>query len=151
MYQWLRRVTPDLFLAALVALGITIALHTLDKIEDQRIVTEVRWEAHDGLTIDERLGAFDSSIRRSVLVHMPFLVLAASVVVGLACRRRRWAWLTATLAVIPTLLMGASFFIDVPLAGSGVIASYLLLTVTVSSGTVAVRNQVVPAPPAADS
>ena len=94
--------------------------------------------------IDEHIDVFDRSIRRSVWVQLPLLVVAASLVVGLFCRQRRWGWLIAILAVVPTLMMGVSFFIDVPLAGSGVAASYLGIAVVVASRAVAIRDRVVP-------
>ena len=144
MYQWLRRVTPDLFLAAVVALLLTLALRALDGIEDRRIHSDVRVEAQDGLTIDEHIDVFDRSIRRSVWVQLPLLVVAASLVVGLFCRQRRWVWLIAILAVVPTLLMGGSFFIDLPLAGSSVVATYVGIAVAVASSAVAIRKRVVP-------
>jgi hypothetical protein len=142
MYQWLRRVTPDLFLAAVVALLLTLALHALDGIEDRRIVSDARMEAKDGLTFDERIDVLDRSIRRSVWVQLPLLVVAASLVVGLCCRQRRWGWLIAILAIVPTLLTGVSFFIDLPLVGSSVAATYIGIAVVVASRAVAIRDRV---------
>ncbi len=133
MINWLRRVTPDLFLAAVVALLITLALDKLDTIESDRIVGGVRWAARDGLTIDERIGVFEQfirrsifvhqraaigvleqSIRRSIFFHQPVLVAGAAIIVGFICRNRRWAWLTAIMAIVPALLMGAGFLVDCP-------------------------------------
>jgi len=142
--QWLRRVTPDLFLAALVALLITIALDAFDQIERDRIVGGVRWEAHEGLTIDERLDVFDASIRRSIFIHQPVLVAVGAICVGFFCRIRSWAWLTTILAITPALLMGAGFLIDTPLDGSALMAGYVALAVVLSSVSVAIRNRLVP-------
>ncbi len=145
MMNWLRRVTPDLFLAAVVALLMTVALDKLDKVESERIVGSVRWAAQDGLTIDERIGVFERSIRRSIFVHQPILVAGAAIIVGFICRNRGWAWLTATLAIIPALLMGAGFLLDARFAGSVLIGSYIALAVFLASLSVAVRNRFVPA------
>jgi hypothetical protein len=142
MINWLRRVTPDLFLAAVVALLLTLALNQLDKIEGERIVGNVRWAARDGLTIDERMGAFDDSIRRSIFIHQPLLVATAAICVGGICRNRRWAWLTAVLAVVPALLMGAGFLIDDPLMGSAVTAYYIVISTVIASLSVTVRNRI---------
>lgn len=145
MINWLRRVTPDLFLAAVVALLITLALDKLDTIESDRIIGGVRWAAQDGLTIDERIEVFERSIRRSILVHQPILVAAAAIIVGFFCRIRHWAWLTAILAISPVLLMGAGFLIDTPLTGSVLMAAYVTLVVFLATTSVVVRNRFVPA------
>jgi hypothetical protein len=144
MINWLRRVTPDLFLAAVVALLITLALNKLDTIENDRIIGGVRWAARDGLTIDERIGVFEQSIRRSIFVHQPVLVAGAAIIVGVFCRIRSWAWLTATLAITPALLMSAGFLFDTPLTGSFLMAAYVTLAVFLASLSVAVRNRLVP-------
>lgn len=145
MINWLRRVTPDLFLAAVVALLVTLALNKLDTIENDRIIGGVRWAARDGLTIDERIGVFEQSIRRSIFVHQPVLVAGAAIIVGFFCRNRGWAWLTATLAITPALLMGGGFLLDAPLAGSMLVTSYITLAIFLASLSVAVRNRLVPA------
>ena len=145
MINWLRRVTPDLFLAAVVALLVTLALAKLDRLENDRIIGSVRWAAHEGLTVDERLGVYERSIRRSILVHQPVLVASAAVCIGFFCRNRRWAWLTATLAIIPALLMGAGFLLDTPLIGSVLMATYVALAIFLASASVSIRNRVVPA------
>jgi hypothetical protein len=145
MINWLRRVPPDLFLAAVVALLITLALDKLDKVESDRINGGVRWAARDGLTIDERIGVFEQSIRRSIFFHQPVLVAGAAIIVGFICRNRRWAWLTAILAIIPALLMGAGFLVDSPLPGSALMAVYVTLGVVLASLSVVVRNRLVPA------
>lgn len=151
MIKWLRRVTPDLFLAAIVALLITLALARLDVVENERIIGSVRWAAHEGLTIDERLGVYERSIRRSIFVHQPVLVAVAAVCVGFFCRRRRWAWLTAILAIVPALVMGAGYLLDTPLIGSLLLASYVALAIFLASVSVGVRNRLVPAPAAPSS
>lgn len=142
MMKWLRRVTPDLFLAAVIALLVTLILYKLDAVEDQRIIAEVRFVAHDGLTVDERLEVFKRSIRRSIFVYQPLLVASAAVIVGFFCRNRNWAWLTAVLAAIPAFLMGISFFVDTPGPGSAVVATYLGISVLLSLTAVGVRNRV---------
>ncbi|MDX2438229.1 MAG: hypothetical protein QNL88_14425 [Acidobacteriota bacterium] len=144
MIKWLRRVTPALFLAAVVALLITPALAKLDRVENDRIVGSVRWAAHEGLTVDERLGVYERSIRRSIFVHQPVLVASAAVCIGFFCRNRRWAWLTAILAIIPALLMGAGFLLDTPLIGSVLMATYVALAIVLTSASVSIRNRVVP-------
>ena len=144
MINWLRRVTHDLFLAAVVALLMTLALNYLDRIESERIVGSVRWAARDGLTLDERMGVFERSVHRSLFVYQPVLVAVAAICVGFFCRRRRWAWLTATLSIIPVLLMGAGFLIDTPFFGTIVIVSYFAQVVFLASLSLAVRNRLVP-------
>ena len=145
MINWLRRVTPDIFLAAVVALLITLALNHLDEIEDDRIVGSVRWVAHDGLTIDERTEVFEHSIRRSIFVHQPVLVVTAAICIGFFCRNRRWAWLTAILAIVPVLVMGAGFLMGTPVYGGALVTLYIALAVVLASLSVAVRNRVVSA------
>jgi len=125
MKDWLRRVTPDLFLAAVIALVITMAVQKL-------------------LTIDERIEVLDESIRRSTMLYLPALAGFGGAAVGLASRRRRWAWLTAIGAVIPALLMGAGFFIDTPLPGSMATAAYLLIAVSLATAGVAVMDRLLP-------
>ncbi len=141
MKDWLRRVTPDLFLAAVIALVITMAVHMLDAIEEQRIIDTAQTLAEDGLTIDERINVLDASIRRSTFLYLPALAGFGGVAAGLGSRRRRWAWLTAIGAIIPALLMGASFFVDTPLPGSIATATYVLITVSLATAGVAMRNR----------
>jgi len=74
MINWLRRVTPDLFLAAVVALLMTVALDKLDTIESDRIVGGVRWAAQDGLTIDERIGRLTAKLSELGLVEDTILI-----------------------------------------------------------------------------
>ena len=83
MKEWLRRETPDLFLAAVVALVIMVAVHTLDGVEDQRINADARTLASDGLTIDERINVLDDSIRRSTMLYLPVLAGFGGIAVGL--------------------------------------------------------------------
>ena len=144
MKDWIRRVTPDLFLAAVVALVITMAVQKLDTVEDQRINADARALAGDGLTIDERIGVLDESIRRSTMLYLPALAAFGGAAVGLASRRRRWAWLTAIGAITPALLMGAGFFIDTPLPGTMATAAYILIAVSLATAGVAVRDRLLP-------
>lgn len=145
MKRWLRRVTPDLFLAAVIALLLTLAVNALNTVETRRILSDERGMAHDGLTLDERIAALERSIGRSVFLHLPLLVIAASIAIGLVCRQRRWAWLLAILAVTPTLLMAVSFFIDLPLASSSLVLSYVVISVVVASSTVSLRRRLLAA------
>ena len=141
MNEWLRRVIPDLLVAAVVALVITVALHTLDAIEKQKIDGAAQALAGDGLTIDERIDILDESIRRSTLLYLPALAGLGAAAVGLASHRRRWAWLTAIGAIAPALLMGAAFFVDTPLPGSLAAAIYMLIAVSLATAVVAMRDR----------
>ncbi len=141
MYAWIRKVTPDLFLAAVIALLITLAQNQLDGMESRRIVDGVRSVAHDGLTLDERIAAFRDSIRRSTLVYLPILVVMGAGAVGLICRNRSWAWLTAILAVIPALLMGISFFVDTLVPAFVLVSVYVSLAILSATISVVVRNR----------
>ena len=144
MMNWLRRVVPDLFLAAVVALLVTLALHHLDDAESRRINSDMEIAAEEGLTLDERIAVVDGSIRRSTLVHLPFLVAVSGAAVGLGCRNRRWAWLTAIGAILPAVIMGVAFFIDRPLPASGVAAVYSTLAVATASAGTALRQKLLP-------
>ena len=114
MKSWIRSVVPDLCLAAVVALLMTVAMQHLDGAEIERIRTDAQIAAEDGLTLDERIDVYDGSIRRSTLFNLPVLIAISGVVVGLACRNRRWAWLTAIGSILPALIMGVAFFVDRP-------------------------------------
>jgi hypothetical protein len=127
MKKWLRSVVPDLFLAAVVALLVTVAMNQLDGTETQRIRTDARAAAEDGLTLDERIDVLGESIRRSTLLHLPALIALSGVIVGLACRNRRWAWLTAVGAVLPALIMGIGYFVDRPIFAGLLITGYVAL------------------------
>jgi hypothetical protein len=129
MKMWLRKVVPDLFLAAVVALLVTLAMQQLDVNETKRIQTDARAAAQDGLTLDERIDVYGGSIRRSTLLHLPALIALSGALVGLMCRNRRWAWLTAIGSVIPALIMGVAFFIDRPVPASALITAYTALAV----------------------
>ena len=135
MNEWLRRVIPDILLAAVVALVITVALNTLDAIEKQKINDAAQILAGDGLTIDERIDILDESIRRSTLLYLPALAGLGGAAVGLVSRRRRWAWLTAIGAIVPALLMGAGFFVDTPLPGSMATVIYIVIAVSLAPQT----------------
>jgi len=141
MNEWLRRVIPDILLAAVVALVITVALHTLDAIEKQKINDAAQILAGDGLTIDERIDILDESIRRSTLLYLPALAGLGGAAVGLVSRRRRWAWLTAIGAIVPALLMGAGFFVDTPLPGSMATVIYIVIAVSLATAVVAMRDK----------
>jgi hypothetical protein len=142
--NWLRKVVPDLFLAAVVALLVTLAMNQLDGTETERIRSDARIAAEDGYTIDERFDVFDRSIRRSTLLHLPLLVALSGVVVGLLCRNRGWAWLTAIGSVIPALIMGVAFFIDRPVPASILMTVYMVLAVVMATAASAVRRRLLP-------
>jgi len=145
MKKWLQSVVPDLFLAAVVALLVTLAMNQLDGAETVRIRADARAAAENGLTLDERIGVFDNSIRRSTLLHLPVLIALSGVVVGLACRNRRWAWLTAIASILPAQIMGAAFFFDRPLSASFLITAYSVLAVSMAQAGSALRQQLLPA------
>jgi hypothetical protein len=145
MKKWLRSVVPDLFLAAVVALLVTLAMNQLDGTETARIRADARQAAENGLTLDERIDVFDGSIRRSTLLHLPALIALGGVVVGLACRNRRWAWLTAIASILPALIMGAAFFVDRPLPASFLVTAYSALAVSMALAASALRQQLLPA------
>ena len=127
MKKWIRSVVPDLFLAAVVALLVTVAMNQLDGTETVRIREDARVAAEDGLTLDERIDVLGASIRRSTFLHLPALIALSGVIVGLACRNRRWAWLTAIAAVLPALIMGIGYFVDRPVFASFLVTAYLAL------------------------
>lgn len=143
--DWLRSVVPDLFLASVVALLVTFAMQHLDGAETDRIRSDSQAAAADGLTLDERFDVVDGSIRRSTLLHLPALVALSGIVVGLACRNRRWAWLTAIGSVLPALIMGIAFFIDRPLPASALTAAYAALAVTTALAGSMLRQRLLPA------
>jgi len=139
--NWLRRVVPDLFLAAVVALLVTLALHHLDRAESRRINSDLKIAAEEGLTLDERISVVDGSIKRSTLVYLPLLVAFSGVGVGVGCRNRRWAWLTAIGAILPAVIMGVAFFIDRPFPASLVATVYSALAVVTAATGVALRQK----------
>ncbi len=145
MMKWLRSVVPDLLLAAVVALLVTLALNQFDEAETVRIRADARAAAENGLTLDERIDVFDDSIRRSTLLHLPALIALGGVVVGLACRNHRWAWLTAIASILPALIMGAAFFVDRPLPASFLVTGYSVLAVSTALAASALRQQLLPA------
>lgn len=144
MKKWLRSVVPDLFLAAVVALLVTVAMNQLDGTETLRIRADARAAAEDGLTLDERIDVLGGSIRRSTLLHFPALIALSGVIVGLACRNRRWAWLTALGSILPALIMGAAFLVDRPLPASILVTSYSAIAVLMALVGIAVRQRLVP-------
>ncbi len=145
MKKLLRSVVPDLFLAAVVALLVTVAMNQLDGTETQRIRADARAAAEDGLTLDERIDVFDGSIRRSTLLHLPALIALSGVVVGLACRNRRWAWLTAIASILPALIMGVAFFVDRPIPAGVLVTTYTALAVSMALAGAALRQKLLPA------
>ncbi len=145
MKKWLRSVVPDLFLAAVVALFVTLAMNQLDGTETVRIRTDTRAAAEDGLTLGERINIFDGSIRRSTLFHLPALVALSGVVVGLTCRNRRWAWLTAIGSILPAVIMGVAFFVDRPFSASFLVTAYVALAFLMALTGSALRQRLVAA------
>ena len=145
MKKWIKSLVPDLFLAAVVALLVTVAMNQLDGTETQRIRADARAAAKDGLTIDERIDVFDGSIRRSTLLHLPALIALSGVVVGLACRNRRWAWLTAIASILPALIMGVAFFVDRPIPAGVLVTTYTALAVSMAMAGAALRQKLLPA------
>ncbi len=144
MYGWIRSVTPDLFLAALVALLITLALHKMEGYEKKRIAAETYEASEGGLTFDEAIQVVGDSIRRSTRFYIPLLIVLGGAGVGLACRHRRWAWLTTGLAIIPAILTGVSFYLDTPASGGALTLTYLLLAAFVATSMVAARSRFEP-------
>jgi len=142
--KWLRSVVPDLFLAAVVALLVTVAMNQLDGAETMRIRADARAAAEDGLTLDERIDVFDGSIRRSTLLHLPALIALSGVIVGLACRNRRWAWLTALASILPALIMGVAFFVDRPFPAGTLVTAYAALAVAMAMVGSALRRKLQP-------
>ncbi len=145
MMNWLRRVVPDLFLAAVVALLVTMAMHQLDGAETARIQSDKQAAATDGLTLDERIDVLDASMRRSTLFHMPALIALSGILVGLTCRNRSWAWLTAIGSVLPALIMGVGFVIDRPIPAIVLVTAYTTLVVLMAAAGVALRRKLTPA------
>ncbi len=146
----LSRVLRDLVLASGVALVIVVGIHHLDAREQGRLLTEIRAAAGDGLTLDERIEAYEASIRRSVLVQLPLLAAAGGLLVGFACRERRWAWLTGIAGALPSLAMGVAFFVDRPAPAALVVAGYALCAAVPAAAVARLRNSP-PTPPECDS
>jgi hypothetical protein len=93
------------------------------------------------LTLDERLGVYESSLRRSLYLHIPLLVAVTSLLTSLLCHNRSWAWLTSILAVIPALLMGMSYVIDLPVIRAVIVATYAALSIGVTMLTILMRDR----------
>ena len=144
MKDWLRRVVPDLFLAAVVALLVTLAIQHLENGEVERIQREAQVAADEGLTLDERIEVVGNSIRRSTVFHLPLIVAVAGISVGLVCQNRRWAWLTAFGAILPALLMGAAFFIDRPFPAGILATFYTALAISMAIATCTLRRRWLP-------
>jgi hypothetical protein len=145
MKKWLRSVVPDLFLAAVVALLVTVAINQLDGTETLRIRADARAAAEDGLTLDERIDVLGGSIRRSTLLHFPALIAFSGVIVGLACRNHRWAWLTTLGSILPVLIMGVAFFVDRLFPAVVLVTSYSAIAVLMAFVGTALRQRLAPA------
>ena len=145
MMNWLRKVVPDLFLAAVIALLVTMAMHQLDGVEAVRIQSEKRAASVDGLTLDERIDVLGSSMRRSTLIHLPMLIAISGALVGLACRNRRWAWLTAIGSVLPVLIMGVGYLIDQPVPAGLLVTAYSALAASMAMAGSLLRRKLAPA------
>jgi hypothetical protein len=131
--SWLRRILPDLVIAAVVGLLATIAVHHLETREAERVRDGLvaAGEAPAGHfldTLDRQIDVLESSIHRSTLVQLPLVVLASGGLVGLA-RPGRWrrAWIPGVLAAMPPMAMGVAFVIDVPAAAAGVMLGYVAI------------------------
>jgi hypothetical protein len=149
--KWLRKVVPDLFLAAVIALLITLAMNQLDAIETLRIKADAQAAAADGLTLDERIEVLGDSMRRSTLFHLPSLIALGGIISGFASRSQRWAWLTAIGSVIPALIMGYAFFIDRFVAAALLVNGYAFLAVATSVAGTGLRQKLLPVKASADS
>ena len=145
MKNWLRKVVPDLFLAAVVALLVTMAVQQLDDAESRRIRIDAQTASADGLTLDERIDVVGGSIRRSTLFHLPVLVAFSGILIGVASRNRRWAWLTAIASVLPAIIMGVAFFVDRPLPASVLATGYTAIAVLMALLGTAMRQRLLPA------
>jgi hypothetical protein len=72
-------------------------------------------------------------------------VALAGAAVGLACRNRRWAWLTTIAAILPALVMGVAFFIDRPIPAGTLAAAYTTLGVMTALAAGVLRAKLMPA------
>jgi hypothetical protein len=142
MMKWLRKVVPDLFLAAVMALLITIAMNHLDDVETLRIKADRQAAAVDGLTLDERIDVLGESMKRSTLFHLPTLIAIGGAIAGFACRNQPWAWLTAVGSSLPALIMGYAFFIDRFLPAALLVAGYVGLAVATSVAGTTARQKI---------
>jgi hypothetical protein len=146
--NWLRRILPDLVIAAVVGLLATLVVHQLEVREAQRVrdglVAAGKEPAGHFLeTLDRQIDVLESSIERSTLVQLPLVVLASGGLVGLA-RPGRWrrAWIPAVLAAMPPIAMGVAFVIDVPAAAAGVVAGYVTIAALSALAAAWVRSRV---------
>jgi hypothetical protein len=106
-----------------------------------RIESDAQAATADGLTLDERIEVLGASMRRSTLLHIPALVALSGILVGLACRNRRWAWLTAIGSVLPALIMGVGFFVDRPVPAGVLVTAYAALAAAMAMAGVALRRK----------
>jgi hypothetical protein len=84
-------------------------------------------------------------MRRSTLFHIPALIALSGVLVGLVCRNRSWAWLTAIGSVLPALIMGVAFVIDRPIPAVVLVTTYTTLAVVTAIAGTALRRKLMPA------
>lgn len=149
LWTRLRRLVPDLLLAAVVALLVTMAADHLERRETTRIHDDLRVASPGGLTLDEHLDVLTASVRRSALLHLPLLAGAGGALVGLGCRRRRWAPLTALVAVSPTFLWLVALLVDRPVLAGGGVALYgaaaILPAVALAAARARLRRSPAPA------
>ena len=146
--NWLRRILPDLVIAAVIGLLATLAVHQLEAREAQRVADGLVAAGQEPAghfldTLDRQIDVLERSIRRSTLVQLPLVVLASGGLVGLS-RPGRWrrAWIPAVLAGLPAMAMGVAFVIDVPAAAAGVVLGYVAIA-TVSALTAAwIRSRI---------
>jgi len=131
--SWLRRILPDLVIAAVVGLLATVAVHHLEtreaaRVRDGLVAAGEAPSDHFLDTLDRQIDVLESSIQRSTLVQLPLVVLASGGLVGLA-RPGRWrrAWIPGVLAAMPPMAMGVAFVIDVPAAAAGVVLGYVAI------------------------
>ncbi len=124
LWTRLRPLVPDLLLAVVIALLVTMAADHLERRETTRIHDDLKAASSGGLTLDEHLDALTASVRRSALVHLPLLAGAGGALVGFGCRRRRWAPLTALIAASPTFLWLVALLADRPVLAGGGVALY---------------------------
>jgi hypothetical protein len=88
---------------------------------------------------------YDGSIRRSTLFQLPALIALSGALVGLTCRNRRWAWLTAIGSVLPALIMGVAFFVDRPFPAGALLTVYTALAISMALAGSALRQKLLPA------
>lgn len=146
LWTRLRRVVPDLLLATVVALLLTMAADYFEHIESTRIQRDLSHAAAGGVTLDEHVDALAASVRRSSLLHLPLLAGAGGALVGLGCRSRRWAPLTALGAATPTFIWLVALLVDRPVLAGGGVALYGAAAVLAAVAGVTARSRLRPSP-----